>query len=66
MLQCPNIDDIALEASIPRSEDRRNKLTEKATLKYVTITGVPLDIDDEEIKYVTGADSVRRIRKETF
>ena len=32
-------------------------------MKYVAIMFVPLAIDDEEIQYATGADSVRRITK---
>ena len=63
MLQCTDIGDTAVEASIPRPEGRRNKLAENPILKYVAMTGVPLDIDDEEIQCATGADSVRRITK---
>ena len=63
MLKCTDIGDTAVEVSIPRSEDRRNKLAEKPILKYVAIMGVPLAIDDEEIQCATGADSVRRITK---
>ena len=63
MLKCTDIGETGVEASIPRSEDRRNKLAEKLILKFVAITGVPLAIDDEEIQCATGADSVRRITK---
>ena len=63
ILECTNLGDPAVKTSIQRSESRRNKAADSLEINFIAITGVPLDISEEEIQSATRADSVRRITK---